>query len=52
MLVFSHTVENERFWACFRENWVYKFGHWCDFFPAIYFSIELSVQGHFLRLCF
>jgi hypothetical protein len=16
------------FWACFRENWVYKFGHW------------------------
>jgi hypothetical protein len=20
--------ENERFGACFRENWVYKFGHW------------------------
>jgi hypothetical protein len=20
-------TENERFWACFRENWVYKFGH-------------------------
>jgi hypothetical protein len=17
------------FWACFHENWVYKFGHWC-----------------------
>jgi hypothetical protein len=22
-------TENE-FWACFRENWVYKFGHSCD----------------------
>jgi hypothetical protein len=21
--------ENERFGACFRENWVYKFGHLC-----------------------
>ncbi len=27
MLVFSH--KNERFWACFRENWVCKFGHSC-----------------------
>jgi hypothetical protein len=21
-------TENERFGACFRENWVFKFGHW------------------------
>jgi hypothetical protein len=20
-------IENHRFWACFRENWVFKFGH-------------------------
>jgi hypothetical protein len=20
-------TKNERFWACFHENWVYKFGH-------------------------
>ncbi len=25
-LVFSHT--KRAFWACFRENWVYNFGHW------------------------
>jgi hypothetical protein len=24
-LVFSHTKRT--FWACFRENWVYNFGH-------------------------
>jgi hypothetical protein len=24
-LVFSHT--KRAFWACFRENWVYNFGH-------------------------
>jgi hypothetical protein len=21
-------IFNEVFWACFCENWVYKFGHW------------------------
>jgi hypothetical protein len=21
-------IENDRFWACFREKRVYKFGHW------------------------
>jgi hypothetical protein len=26
-LVFSHT--KRAFWSCFRENWVYNFGHWC-----------------------
>ncbi len=25
-LVFSH--KKRAFWACFRENWVDKFGHW------------------------
>ena len=25
-LVFSHWIR--AFWACFRENWVYNFGHW------------------------
>ncbi len=25
-LVFSHT--KWAFWACFRENWAYNFGHW------------------------
>jgi hypothetical protein len=25
-LVFSH--RKRAFWACFRENWVHKFGHW------------------------
>ncbi len=24
-LIFSH--RKRAFWACFRENWVYKFGH-------------------------
>jgi hypothetical protein len=24
-LVFSHT--KRAFWACFRENWIYNFGH-------------------------
>ncbi len=24
-------IENERlFWACFRENWLYKFGRWTE----------------------
>ncbi len=32
------------FWACFRENWVYKFGH----MPLNYFSAQVS-KARFLR---
>ncbi len=39
-LVFSH--RKRAFWTCFRENWVYKFGHWwkrCFFGVLQFFSI-------------
>jgi hypothetical protein len=42
-LVFSH--RKLTFWACFRENWVYKFEHWrrC-FFGVLQFFINPREQ--------
>ncbi len=33
-LVFSHT--KRAFWASFRENWVYNFGHWYATWKVLY----------------
>jgi hypothetical protein len=41
-LVFSHT--KRAFWACFRENWVYNFGH-------SRLNMELDPQSLFGLLC-
>ncbi len=31
------------FWACFRENWVYKFEHW---YPAFHFDADPEPAFH------
>jgi hypothetical protein len=42
------------FWACFRENWVYKFGHW-DWFsdlgllPRQKFCISFSFKNQIIQ---
>ncbi len=48
-------AENERFRPCFRENWVYKFGHWVHIFAYIHtyspggggggYSLTNSLEG-------
>jgi hypothetical protein len=30
------------FWACFRENWIYKFGHMCMGFFSIYSFLRFT----------
>jgi len=34
------------FWACFREYWVYKFGHYWHWSPLLKLISEFWLQGH------
>jgi hypothetical protein len=39
------SIENERFWACFRENWVYKFGNSycrCENHPFVEITMKIA----------
>ncbi len=46
-LAFCHW--KRAFWACFRENWVYKFGHWCSWASRI--RIHHNLYGSGLKIC-
>jgi hypothetical protein len=48
----SFSIKKKRaFWACFRENWVYKFGHWCGLKQAENKSKTTHVSDLRLSLC-
>ncbi len=36
------------FWACFHENWVYKFGHWCRWYR---WQISHKYQWYQHQIC-
>jgi hypothetical protein len=40
-LVFSH--RKRAVWACFRENWVYNFGHWAESVETVFWVKNTSM---------
>jgi hypothetical protein len=41
--------KNDHFWACFRQNWVYKFGHGSVVCSTGYLVSLISAAPHFWR---
>jgi hypothetical protein len=41
----SLSVIETAFWACFHENWVFKFKHWCETSRSIVGGMKEGCMG-------